>query len=394
MKKILIAGTALVAAGLMTTGTAAASDKIKLELGGFSKWWVVGAWQDDSFESAIDNGTNGQGSPANADIKGDNEVFFGGETTLDNGITVGVSFEQEAGGNTETTAGGDVIDKSFVFIEGGFGKVIVGSESGSAVLLHVMAPDAAGNVGGDGLLSGGFAIARPATVTGPVSTEVDTDAEAEKITYVTPTFHGLTVGASYVPSATEDNRGSFNNGATTNEAAEMYSVGALYDNTFGDVGVKASAGWMTYDTAATTNRSQEWSAGTQLTYGDFTVGGAYRNIRQNLKGNVGNSAIADATADNTGYAWDAGIQYASGPYAVSFVYFKSVAEDTINAAGSEGQDEVELYQVSGTYALGAGVDLLASVGHIEFDDETAKTANADANHNEGWAVMTGLSLAF
>ena len=43
MKKILFASTALVAVG-MTAGTAQASDPIKLQLGGFSKWWVVGAW--------------------------------------------------------------------------------------------------------------------------------------------------------------------------------------------------------------------------------------------------------------------------------------------------------------------------------------------------------------
>lgn len=77
MKKILIASTALVAAGLMTTGTAAASEKIKLNLGGFSKWWVVGAWQDSDYEAVVD------GASTNADVKGDNEIWFHPQQRLD-----------------------------------------------------------------------------------------------------------------------------------------------------------------------------------------------------------------------------------------------------------------------------------------------------------------------
>jgi outer membrane protein OmpU len=399
MKKVLIASTALVAAGLMTTG-ASASEKIKLELGGYSKWWVVGAWQDGSYESATNNNTAGQGSANSVDIKGDNEIFFGGSTKLDNGMEVGISIELEAGGGTETsTAAGDIIDKSFVYLSGGFGKVILGSESNGTVLLHVMAPDAAANMGSDGILTGNKGIARPANLSSQVTTEIDTDAESEKITYVSPTFYGLTVGATYVPNVTEDNANVFastnsGNTATNNGAAEIYGIGALYVNTFGNVGVKVSGGWVTYDVAATTGRSQEWSAGTQLSYAGFTVGGSYRDIQQNQAGNTNNLTIASATTDSSGYVWDAGIQYASGPYAVSAIYFKSVAEGTIGSAAGQGEDVVEVYQVSGKYSLGAGVDVLASVGHVEYDDETAKTATADANHNKGWAVMTGMSLAF
>ncbi|MCA1907008.1 MAG: porin [Magnetospirillum sp.] len=390
MKKILVASTALVAAGMITAGSATASEKIKLGLGGYSKWWVVGAWQDDSFEAATSNGTVGQGSASSVDVKGDNEIWFSGSTKLDNGLEVGINIELEAGGNTDSAGGGDQIDKSYVYVSGGFGKVIVGTESNGTVLMHTMAPDAAGNVGADGILTGGLAIARPSNVTARVTTEIDTDAEADKITYVAPSFYGFTVGGSYVPNAAEDNQNVFNqtNGQTTSAAAEIYGVAAMYAGTVAGVGVKASAGWVSYDLAQATSRSNEYSFGTQLAYSGFTLGGSYRIVNQNAAGGV-NSVTNDNTA--SGDAWDLGLMYETGPWAVGVYYFRSTANGSIT---TRGEDTFEVYQVSGKYNLGAGVDLLATIGHAEYDDESAKTTTADNNHNEGWAVMTGLSLQF
>jgi len=386
MKKVLIASTALIAVSLASG--AQASEKIKLQLGGFSKWWVVGAWQDDSFQANA-NTAGTQADYNSVDIKGDNEVFFGGSTTLDNGLTVGINIELEAGGNTGTGAGdnADIIDKSNVFVEGGFGKVILGSEANGAALLHVMAPDAAGNIDSDGLLTGGFAIVAPTAVTYSVTTAIDTDSDAEKITYVSPTFYGLTVGGTYMPNSSQDNRSTTN--INTQGTGELYGVGALYANTFGGVGVKVSGGYAIYDAVQSTVANpgpkdgvQEWSAGTQLSYGNFTVGGAYRVI--NSDGGATNGALGGAVS--SGRVWDAGVQYATGPYAVSFFYLNSQRD----GAATLGEDEAEIYQVSGKYSMGPGVDVLATVGRAEFEDE-AKTA---ATQNKGWAVMTGLSLAF
>jgi outer membrane protein OmpU len=381
MKKVLFASTALVAAGLMTAGTASASEKIKLELGGYSKWWVVGAWQEDSFQKAT--GTGAGTDYANVDIKGDSEIFFGGSTKLDNGMVVGVMVELEA-----NSVAGDQIDKSYAYLETAYGKVIIGSEANGTALLHVMAPDAAGNTDSDGILTGGLAIAAPGNVSNMVSTSIDTDGEAEKITYVAPTFYGLTLGGSYIPNATsEDNRGVV-------AALETYGVGALYANTFGGVDVKVSAGWVTYDLNSSHKTSNEYSTGAQLSYKGFTVGGSYRNRGDNQAGgnyvSTPNSATV-LTSSNQGTAWDAGIQYASGPWAVSFVYFQSDVEGLLS---NKDDDQFTVYQVSAKYALGPGVDALATIGHAEYDDESADTAANNANHNKGWAVMTGLGLAF
>ena len=398
MKKVLIASTALVAATMLSAGTASASEKIKLNLGGFSKWWVVGAWGDDSYQGANNADYN------NVDIKGDNEIYFSGSTTLDNGLQVGIQVELEAGGHTDQTT--DTIDESYVWLAGGFGKFIVGSENNGTYLLHVSAPDAAGNWNEGGIITGGYALAIPSAVSGVTplqrgwnTTAIVTDNDAEGITYVAPTFYGLTVGGSYKPSSSEDNRGmsnlastsAANLGVTGPAAGEIFGAGALYSNTFGGVGVRASAGWATYDTNLSNggnpepqpdDRVNEYSFGGQLSYAGFTLGSSYRQV----VADTGNTQ-AGATLDLNAHAWDLGLQYASGPYAISASYYQSQAN---GSSAIEGEDKITVYQVSGKYTLGAGVDALATIGHASYESED----NLQANENDGWAVMTGLSLAF
>jgi hypothetical protein len=388
MKKLMLCGTALVAAGL-TCAPAMASEKIKLELGGFSKWWVVGAWNDGNYQKAV-AGSNYN----NVDVKGDNEVWFSGTTELDNGLKVGVEVHLEAGGHTDQSS--DTIDKSFSWVEGGFGKVILGTYANGTVLLHVMAPDAAGNIGSEGLITGGFAVAQPAAVTVRTTTEIDTDDNADKITYVTPQFHGFTFGATYVPNLREDSR------AVTANSGQVYGVGGLYDNTYESLGlgVKVSGGYVTYDanpgdaTSIATGKSNEWSLGTQLAWNGFTVGGAFRKINTNFVGTInGANSAAAGTTSHAGRVWDAGIQYARDNWAVSFIHLNSQAEGDF---ANRGKDVERVYQFSGKYTLGPGVDLLATAGWAEFDDEQQKASGngGDSNHNEGWTVMTGLALTF
>jgi len=166
-------------------------------------------------------------------------------------------------------------------------------------------------------------------------------------------------------------------------ASDVIGAGALYANTFGGVGVKVSAGWATYSvegTVSTASQVNEYATGAQLSYAGFTLGGSYRQVN-------GQRLQASLDTDLGANAWDVGLQYASGPYAVSVAYFKSKAE---GQASIVGQDEIEFYQLSGKYNLGAGVDVLASVGHAKYEDET----KLPQNENKGWAVMTGLSLQF
>ena len=441
MKKILFASTALVAASMMSAGAAQAADKIKLDVGGFSKWWVVGTWQSTAFQNSgnngaptgnnVANGTNNSGQRANVDVKGDNEIWFSGSTALDNGLKVGVFVSLEAGGHTDITT--DVIDASFAWIEGGFGKVIAGTAPNGTALTHVQAPDAANGTLGGSIMGTNFAVTNVKSVMGMnqivgYSTSTNTtafiaDDKAEKLTYVAPSFYGLTLGASYIPNVMrQDSR------STPLGRAEAWGGTALYANTFGPVGVKASAGYVWVDISAAgnvgVNAMTAQMYGTQLSYAGFTLGGSAQIAHQDnspgaAAGGLTNSlllASGDSRAglvnlatvknnqqlDFGGIAYDVSLMYASGPYAVSVGYFRSEVvgiknDSTVALSSHNGRgDVIEMYQASGKYNLGPGVDALATVGYIDYKDQRKGTMGAtDANYeNSGWTAMTGLSLTF
>ncbi|TAN54929.1 MAG: porin, partial [Magnetospirillum sp.] len=107
--------------------------------------------------------------------------------------------------------------------------------------------------------------------------------------------------------------------------------------------------------------------------------------------------------DFGGIAYDVALQYASGPYAVSFGYFRSEVNGlrrndiggSLNNSNNK-KDTIEFYQASGKYNLGPGVDALATVGYADYKDQRKGTMGVSdaAYENSGWAAMTGLSLTF
>lgn len=352
MKKVLFASTALVAFGL--AGAAQAADPIALKLGGYTKY-VFGYADNDV------------GNVADTDVKGTNEVFFLGSTTLDNGIKIGVDMQLEAGGTNSSRT--DPIDESYITVDGGFGRVILGAENNGAYLLHVSAPNAAGDWEETefGILTGQW-IVNPGATGLQSTTAINTDGDADKITYVAPSFAGFTVGASYIPSIDNINGHVQGMPADTGVISHVWGVGAAYNNSFGAVGLKLSAG---YVRAEEERDHREWSLGAQVGFAGFTVGGAFRDI------NTESAVLTD------GQTWTAGVQYATGPFAVSVGYFNTESDTT--------GDEMDAYQLSGKYNMGPGVDWIASVGHQEWDNAGVGAAGTD---NDGWAAYTGLALAF
>lgn len=354
---------------------AAASERISLHLGGYSKWWITGQTNSRGYQQATNADFN------SLDIKGDNEVHILGRTSLDNGLTVGIKTEIEAGG--DTSQGTDLIDKAFVWIEGGFGKVELGTDYNAASLLHVAAPEAAGLWNGPpvGLMANNV-VARPGAVSTMYSgnqTELDHDDNADKALYFTPTFHGVTLAVSYTPSAlSEDNRAS-------TQASEILAAGVLYGGNLGPVAVALSAGALTgtLDAASARESVQAVSVGAQIAYAGISVGGSYGNDRHRY----GNRPRAANATDDSGQAWDAGVMVERGSGKLSLDYYRS---DVRGKVSMPGDDRITVWQVSGKYMLGEGVALMGAAGHVTYDDE----GDGRADHNDGYALMTGLGLWF
>jgi len=345
-----------------------AADPISIRVGGYSKWWVVAT-----------AGQSGSGSVTSPTVKGDNELHFTGLTRLENGLTIGVKAELEAGGHTDQVT--DPIDKAFVWVESAIGKIELGSDYNAASLLHVSAPEAAGLWNGppNGVMSD-TVIRRPAIVSTMFSgnqTEMDQDDNAEKILYFTPSLGGLTLGLSYTPSAlSEDNRGPL-------PRSPLYAAGLGFTRSLGGVGLALSAGYVTGDLssgAGAAERVRAYSLGLTLSYAGLTVGGSWADEHHHPPdpGNGGDRQ------NNSGKAWDVGAMYELGPSKTSVDFYASrVAGRTADIR----DDLIYVYQISEKYTLGGSVAVMGAVGYIEYKDESGLASR-------GYTAMTGLGLWF
>ncbi|WP_372054795.1 porin [Tistrella mobilis] len=364
MKKILLGTSAIVAAGLLAA-PASAAEKIKLGLGGYYQSAFV-LIDEDVADTRTDN------------MKQEGEIHFLGETTLDNGIKVGVNVQLEA----YTTS--DQVDEHYVYFEGGFGRVVLGAENSAPYLMHYSAPSA---VVGHGVDSPNFFHAsRPGTAAlGSNATFLNATSDANKLTYFTPRFSGFQLGLSYTPSLAGGRGGSSGaygnlNDNVVGRQQQLVEVGMNYVNTFGGVNLAASAGYtggsLEADGAGYDDL-EAWSLGANLGYAGFTFGGAYMTSNQGLE-------LNDDLEQ-----WNVGLTYGFGPYKVGVGYaYGSQSNGRVGTATATDKDELQMLELGGTYALGPGVNLMAGYYYIDFDSDI------QANRNEANAFMIGTALSF
>ncbi|MGC2854787.1 porin [Novispirillum sp. DQ9] len=386
MKKLLIGTSALVAAGLVA-GAAHAADPIKLNIGGFAGTWVAYADQDEGFLGTTETTA--------VDVKGDAEVIFTGSTTLDNGLKVSFKSEMEAGGRDKNAAGAtnDAIDEYNISVAGSFGTVMMGADDTALAAIAVTSPRVGGRLYGGAFSEGdnviGANVLAPGGIAAPNATFVNTGGDSESISYISPSFAGFTVGATYMPDAGQvDDNFIQPNGLNTTDA---YGVGAAYNGEFSGVGIKVAGGWLTGDVSnqtavavSTIDDYNEYQFGANLSYAGFTFGGGMRFIDQDFVGGT----EADA------FAWDLGLSYKTGPYGVSLAYFDSVAA---NALAGIDEDRRQVWELNGEYTMGPGVALVGGLAHVSFENGVASGAPAAvraANENDGWVATTGITLSF
>ena len=355
MKKSLLATTALAALGAVAVaGPAAAAEKISVGVGGYMEQWF--AYADNSADVNDDN--NGFDSQTDA------EIHFKGETTLDNGLTVGINVQLE--GQTS----GDQIDEQYAYIEGSFGRFLMGSENNAAYLMHYGIPSHGATIdSGDStqyIAGTDFSAAR--------TNGRGDDNDSEKITYFTPRFAGFQLGVSYIPQLNQDLDGVSGANAPREDDAvrdDGFAVAANFDRSFNDFNFKASAGYFNSgeSTSSADDEEESYQFGLRLGYAGFTLAGTYGR--------------EDRTPDLEQETIGVGLSYASGPFGVSFGYIGADL-DGDNGVADEDQDAFEL---GAKYALGPGVDVKGSIFYVNRDVGSVETA-------DGFAVVGGLDLAF
>jgi predicted porin len=353
MKKSLLATTAIAALGVVGVATSAAAEGFEAKVNGYMEQYFG---YSDNKSSAV---TNADVWNQNSDV----EFYISGKQTLDNGLTVGFQIEMEG----ET--GGD--DEQYAYVEGSFGKVILGSENPASYLLHLgVKSNGVGLEENDGSYwvagAGGGNMNRTNVHSGVAD-------DANTVTWLSPSVNGLQVGLSFVPEAQTDtyypggdastNQQRTNNGKRDNG----WMVGAQYGTSFDAISMKLSAGYSDGgddDTAAGDNTA--FSAGVQLGFGGFTF----------------STAMGTNNNDSSGNEYDnfaASLAYAAGPMGVSLAY--------LSANDDQNDDKQGILEVGASYALGAGVKAQASIYNT-----TRKTSGSTVA--DGVAGVAGIRLDF
>jgi len=373
MKRLLLGTTALVAAAAIGV-PAQAAEKIKLSLGGyFQAYWGYANEEDGVGEVGANRRNHG--------FYREGEIYFRGETELDNGITIGVNVQLEA----ETAA--DQIDESYIYFEGGFGRIELGAIDGAHARTHVWNPGAFGGGGPD------FATAIwPNSPAGNSVGSVVTyggyfvSGDREKISYFTPRVGGLQVGVSYMPERCEAFSGCTQNTRlppdnTAGQQSEIYEIGGNFKQKFGDVAFSISAGTSSGNvetanagTGAGSEDQDDMSVHANLGFGAFTVGVGYREDDQ---GRAGNNEIN---------AWKISGSYKMGPW----TFGAGLANQSVEVGAGNGDDELSTYAIGFNYAYGPGMTIRAGVEQYDWDDN-AGVATAEQTAT---SVTVGTRISF
>lgn len=392
MKKLLI-GTAVVALGF---GLAApASAQVKLDLAGHFKGYTT--WVDqDTASDVVATAALESEDERSFDILRETEVHFTGETTLDNGLTVGFHAEADMDGNG---AGEEFdIDEAYAYFSGAWGRVNFGQEDGAAYLLQVAAPSADSNLDGirqyvqpvnygimtnvgtdvipgnvdqvtlDDLITAGFAsLGANAVIVDADGTDTATandillgansgslpaintvfdydqaiSGTADKFTYLTPVFNGFQAGFSYTPEiAASTGLGGNRDDDTEAAYGDAWDVSARYEGQFGELGLAVGAGYSHASLESDDRTPAALGANEVLFYQDVDASGTFT---------AGDGIVA--TLDDR-EAWNVGLDLNWGPFGIGGVY----TEDDNGVSGDALESETWVLGVdytTGPFKLGA-----------------------------------------
>jgi predicted porin len=341
-----------------------AAEKISLRAGGELVQYFGYVHNDDT----------GTGDFTGFDVKADGELEIAGETTLDNGIGLGVEVVLK----TETSDD-EQIDGSYLWAEGAFGRVELGQNDNVAKLMHIIAPEVGFQINkadiADWVInpSGGDSNSAFETTYLYLGSE-----KATQLSWISPRVAGLRIGVSYIPEFEPDNNAQ--------PAGDLYgdgiAIAANYEQELGESAkLNLSAGYLAAarpDTVSNGVSAEGFNLGFNLEIDGFVIGASYANTD-----GLGSSG-ADTAASLEGEGYDVGISYAFEPLVVSLSYYHGAVEDQAAVAGDSSHDTVML-SLKAELRPGAGV--LLSLFHTRYEADSGV-------ENNGTALVGGVVLEF
>ena len=425
MKNLLCRTTALVSGSLLAASGAAAEEGITLSLGGYMNNYVAAGDPDSDGNDFNETG-----------LFSDGEVWFVGETTLDNGITFGANIQ------LESFSAGDQIDENYGYVEGGFGKLQFGSENTAAYLMQFAAPNVGVPINTGWVTS---FIPQPedhnAAFRSPgLSTFIDPGNDENTLTYFTPRTFGFQLGLSYQPalSFSGDGRNFPVQSDTDSEYSDGVSVGLNFVESFRGVSLGLAGGWRyaqgpdtditainPRNTASTNGADrkvftidrpdmQQVSGGFRVGYLGVTLGGS---IAAELDGRVvattssfdttvfgaaaalggalpspfpagtfnqGLGTYTSGANSTEGWSYDIGIAYSAGPWSVGLYHFHSEVEGSVTIGDN---DEMDTALIAAAYSIGPGIRASLTGLWTDWDSE-------DGADNSGAVGVAGIKFGF
>lgn len=350
MKKLLLGSTALVVGGLMAA-PAMAADPIKMGVGGYYTFYAGGG--------SIGSTTAGNGTVTSykgIEIFQEGEIYFHGQTKLDNGTTVGIRVELEGHNPAATTATAQ-IDEAYLFAFGDWGRVEFGSKDGAAYSMYYGTPSALigfGFTNPNHNYTNASANANNKAARSAASLTIEPNQQdVNRINYYTPRFAGLQIGVGYAPKVNVAGPGGnvvqgptaagicgYNNATNNNGCPsadysyqDMFDVGVNYLGKFGDVAVALYGAYMNMTfvpgfapmaangsaaaspaNMVTGANMTNWKAavgGINVSFAGFTLGAVYGWDNNGLGANYFTGV------DNDTRFYSAGLMYETGAWQVS-----------------------------------------------------------------------------
>lgn len=352
MKKILLCSAALVGVAF---AAAPAMAQVDVTLGGHTK----------NYFGYADN----DGDAREWDMLRESEIHFNAEGTADNGLTYGFHVETEADGEDSMD-----VEESYLYLASNLGRVNFGAEDGAAYLLQVAAPSGDANV--DGLRQ----YINPFTDIPSIDYANDATGTSDKITYLSPNWNGLQLGASWTPAVDSLDLSSITTvdeaveaatplfgssalgGFSPDDDSEFYEAAIRYEGTFNNIGFAVGAG---YGEADDSDDLQEWNLGADFDIGAFGVGAVYTEQEE-----------ADAERD----MMVLGADYTTGPFQFGVSY--------LNVDGEDDTADADRYAGGVVYTLTQGLTLRGSVQYIDADGA------AGDDDDDATAVLGGIQFNF
>ncbi|MCK6417704.1 MAG: porin [Alphaproteobacteria bacterium] len=422
MKKLLLSTAAL---GLVLAAAPAMAE-IDLDIGGNTSMYGVIA--DDDQVVVATPGTQNQAQSNQFDFVRNTELYFSGESALDNGLTVGAHFELSVDGGDDA----ETVDESYAYFSGGWGRVNLGDEDGAAYLLQVAAPSADSVVDGlrqdiqpfnydalinddlanltngagtttNAIASSTFDTAGSAFVEtrGGLDYDQDLAGKNTKLTYLTPVFSGFQGGVSFTPDGGAANNLEGVGNSNDNAFGATYEGALRYEGQFDQVGVIVGGGLTfqelereLYTTTAYTDATddrQAWNIGLDLDIGAFGIGTAYLvDDNGNLARLTGPTAptTGDSKAVEDEQTWVVGADYTTGAWKVGASYM--TVDNTFAIHGLD----TDRWTGGVVYTYGPGMTFNGSVQYVDHELKGSTLGGTGDAEVDAAALLLGTQINF